>query len=88
MLGALDQLKGVEIRIDNDIAKISIVGIGMSSHTGVAKTMFTTLAENKINIQAITTSEIKISVLIDEKFTELAVRALHSAFDLDQKNVG
>ncbi|MDY0028473.1 MAG: aspartate kinase [Pseudobdellovibrionaceae bacterium] len=88
VLESLEPLKQSEIRINNDIAKISIIGIGMSSHTGVAKTMFTTLAENKINIQAITTSEIKISVLIDEKFTELAVRALHSAFDLDQKNVG
>lgn len=79
-----DALKNSEIRIVNDIAKISIVGIGMSSHTGVASTMFTTLAENKINIQAITTSEIKVSVLIDEKFTELAVRSLHTAFGLDQ----
>lgn len=77
-------LKGTEIRIAQNIAKISIVGIGMISHSGVAQTMFTALAENNINIQAITTSEIKISVLIDEKFTELAVRTLHTAFGLDQ----
>ncbi|HOO49781.1 MAG TPA: aspartate kinase [Alphaproteobacteria bacterium] len=88
VLESLEPLKGTQIRVSNDIAKISIVGIGMSSHTGVAQTMFTTLAENKINILAITTSEIKVSVLIDEKFTELAVRELHKAFDLDQKNVG
>ena len=85
LLEKLDFLADTEIRIVNNIAKISIIGIWMSSHTSVAKTMFTTLAENKINIQAITTSEIKVSVLIDEKFTELAVRALHSAFGLDQK---
>ncbi|HRK98508.1 MAG TPA: aspartate kinase [Alphaproteobacteria bacterium] len=85
LLEKLDFLADTEIRIVNNIAKISIIGIGMSSHTSVAKTMFTTLAENKINIQAITTSEIKVSVLIDEKFTELAVRALHSAFGLDQE---
>ncbi len=85
LLEDLDFLKNTEIRIANDIAKVSIIGIGMSSHTGVAQTMFTTLAENKINIQAITTSEIKVSVLIDEKFTELAVRSLHTAFGLDQQ---
>lgn len=84
LLQSHEALKNTEIRIANDIAKVSIIGIGMSSHTGVAQTMFTTLAENKINIQAITTSEIKVSVLIDEKFTELAVRSLHTAFGLDQ----
>ncbi len=83
VLETLPDLKGVEIRIATDITKISVIGIGMSSHTGVAKTMFTTLAERGINIHAITTSEIKISVLISEEYTELAVRALHTAFGLD-----
>ncbi|MBG1233544.1 aspartate kinase [Aestuariivirga litoralis] len=67
-----------------DVAKVSIVGIGMRSHSGVAALMFKTLAEKGINIQAITTSEIKISVLIDEAYTELAVRALHTAYGLDK----
>jgi aspartate kinase len=83
-LDHLPELKIVEMRVDKDISKVSIVGIGMSSHTGVARTMFTTLAERGINIQAITTSEIKISVLIAEEYTELAVRALHTAFGLDK----
>ncbi|HLL10740.1 MAG TPA: aspartate kinase [Rubrivivax sp.] len=69
---------------DAKICKVSIVGIGMRSHVGVASTMFRTLAEESINIQMITTSEIKTSVVIDEKYMELAVRALHKAFDLDQ----
>ena len=68
---------------DNDIAKISIVGVGMRSHAGVATKMFESLSEEGINIQMISTSEIKISVVIDEKYLELAVRTLHSAFDLD-----
>lgn len=67
----------------NSICKVSLVGVGMRSHAGVASTMFNTLAEENINIQAITTSEIKISVMIEEKYLELAVRALHKAFDLD-----
>lgn len=82
----LEPLKGATLRMTTDVAKVSIVGIGMSSHTGVAQTMFTILAENKINIQAITTSEIKVSVLIDEKYTELAVRELHKAFGLEQEH--
>jgi aspartate kinase len=69
---------------DPKICKVSIVGIGMRSHVGVASTMFRTLAEEGINIQMITTSEIKTSVVIDEKYMELAVRALHKAFDLEQ----
>ena len=69
---------------DTKICKVSIVGIGMRSHVGVASTMFRTLSEEGINIQMITTSEIKTSVVIDEKYMELAVRALHKAFDLDQ----
>jgi len=75
---------GVREIISNDaIAKISIVGVGMRSHAGVASTMFTTLAKEGINIQMITTSEIKITVIISEKYLELAVRSLHSAFGLD-----
>jgi aspartate kinase len=66
------------------IAKVSAVGVGMRSHAGIASTMFRTLAEEGINIEMISTSEIKISVVIDEKYMELAVRALHKAFNLDQ----
>jgi aspartate kinase len=72
-----------EISTDMDVAKVSVVGVGMRSHAGVAGTMFKTLAERGINIQAITTSEIKVSVLIAAEYTELAVRALHGAYDLD-----
>jgi aspartate kinase len=72
---------------DTKICKVSIVGIGMRSHVGVASTMFRTLSEEGINIQMITTSEIKTSVVIDEKYMELAVRALHKAFDLDESTV-
>mgnify|MGYP000736402695 FL=1 len=68
---------------DNDIAKVSIVGVGMRSHAGVATKMFEVLSREGINIQMISTSEIKISVVIDERYLELAVRTLHSAFDLD-----
>ena len=69
---------------DTKICKVSIVGIGMRSHVGIASKMFRTLSEEGINIQMISTSEIKTSVVIDEKYMELAVRALHKAFDLDQ----
>ncbi len=72
-----------EIAAADDVAKVSIVGIGMRSHAGVAARMFRTLAEKGINIKAITTSEIKVSVLIDEAYLELAIRALHSAYGLD-----
>jgi aspartate kinase len=68
---------------DRDVAKISVVGVGMRSHAGIANTMFRTLAERSINIQVISTSEIKVSVLIAEDYTELAVRALHTAYGLD-----
>jgi len=68
---------------DTRVAKISIVGVGMRSHAGVASTMFQTLGDRGINIQAITTSEIKVSVLIEEDYTELAVRVLHTAYGLD-----
>jgi aspartate kinase len=68
---------------DKKVAKVSIVGVGMRSHAGIAVIMFKTLAEKGINIQVISTSEIKVSVLIDESYTELAVRALHTAYGLD-----
>jgi aspartate kinase len=67
-----------------DVAKISVIGIGMRSHAGVAAQAFRALAERAINIRAITTSEIKFSLLIDAAFTELAVRTLHSLYGLDQ----
>lgn len=73
------------VTTDDGIAKVSIVGVGMRSHAGVASTMFKALAEENINILMITTSEIKISVIIDERYLELAVRSLHSAFGLDAK---
>jgi len=72
-----------EVVTDENVAKVSIVGIGMRSHAGVAALMFKTLAEENINIQMISTSEIKTSVLIQDKYMELAVRALHKAFDLE-----
>jgi len=70
---------------DPKICKVSIVGIGMRSHVGIASTMFRCLSEESINIQMITTSEIKTSVVIDEKYMELAVRALHKAFGLEEE---
>ncbi len=82
------ELNAREVRVDSRIAKVSIVGVGMRSHAGVASTMFRALSEMGINIQMITTSEIKISVIIEEKFMELAVRALHTAFELDQAPAG
>jgi len=72
---------------DTKVAKISVVGVGMRSHAGVASTMFKALADRGINIQAITTSEIKVSVLIEEDYTELAVRVLHTAYGLDAEEV-
>jgi aspartate kinase len=76
----------VELVHDTRVAKISVVGVGMRSHAGVASLMFTTLGERGINIQAITTSEIKVSVLIEEDYTELAVRVLHTAYGLDAED--
>ena len=73
-----------EVTIDDDVAKVSVVGVGMRSHAGVAQTMFKALADKGVNIQVISTSEIKISVLIEAAYTELAVRALHQAYGLDQ----
>ena len=80
----LPKLGAQEVVGDTKICKVSIVGIGMRSHVGIASKMFRALAEDGINIQMISTSEIKTSVVIDEKYMELAVRALHKAFDLDQ----
>ena len=75
----VDQIKRAEV------AKVSVVGIGMRSHTGVAAKMFQVLSNEGVNIKVITTSEIKISVLIDRKYMELAVQALHDAFELDKR---
>ncbi len=92
---ALDILQGVaqelgarEVSGDNKIVKISLVGVGMRSHAGIASTMFETLANEGINIRMISTSEIKVSVVVDEKYLELGVRALHTAFGLDQEPEG
>jgi aspartate kinase len=76
-------LRYQEMLVDDEVAKISVVGIGMRSHSGVAQKMFSALAAEGINIKVITTSEIKVSVLIDRKYMELAVQALHKTFDLD-----
>ena len=84
VLRSQDIFKDIEIRTDPDVTKVSVVGIGMRSHAGVAQTMFTALAEKGINIQVISTSEIKISVLIAKEYLELAVRALHNAYGLDK----
>jgi aspartate kinase len=78
------QLGARKVTGDNSIVKVSIVGVGMRSHAGIASTMFKTLAAEGINIRMISTSEIKISVVVDEKYMELAVRALHTAFELDK----
>ncbi|MEQ6341189.1 MAG: aspartate kinase [Gammaproteobacteria bacterium] len=80
-----DELAAREVTGDNKIVKISLVGVGMRSHAGIASTMFKTLATEGINIRMISTSEIKISVVVDEKYLELGVRALHAAFHLDDK---
>ena len=76
------EIKAEEILVDDKVAKLSLVGVGMRSHAGIASRMFETLANESINIQLITTSEIKISIVIEEKYLELAVRALHTAFEL------
>lgn len=86
---ALDEIKGKDLNfadldIDLDVAKVSVVGIGMRSQSGVAAKMFKVLSDEGVNIKVITTSEIKISVLIDRKYMELAVQSLHDAFDLDK----
>lgn len=83
LAGARQSVGYAEVTADPDVVKISVVGVGMKSHAGVANTMFRTLAEKAINIQVISTSEIKVSVLIGAEYTELALRALHSAYGLD-----
>jgi aspartate kinase len=80
-------VKAKGVKVDTDIAKISVVGVGMRTHAGVAAKMFEVLAQEGINIEMISTSEIKISVVIDAKYTELAVRVLHDAFIGKQENV-
>ncbi len=79
-----EELGAKEVKTDAKIVKVSLVGVGMRSHAGIASKMFKILAEEGINIQLITTSEIKISVVVDEKYLELAVRALHSGFELEK----
>jgi aspartate kinase len=79
-----DEIGFTAVEVNDDVAKVSVIGVGMRSHAGVAKTMFGALAEKGVNIQVISTSEIKISVLIEAAYTELAVRALHAAYGLDQ----
>ncbi|MBM3559343.1 MAG: aspartate kinase [Alphaproteobacteria bacterium] len=81
--GIRDEVGFKDVRPDSHVAKVSVIGVGMRSHAGVAQRMFSVLGERGINIQVISTSEIKISVLIAEEFTELALRALHSAYGLD-----
>lgn len=78
-----DSISFESVITDDAVVKVSVIGVGMRSHVGVAKTMFEALAEKGINIQVISTSEIKVSVLISEEYTELALRSLHTAFDLD-----
>jgi aspartate kinase len=83
LAAAAAAIGSTEIIVDSNVAKISVVGVGMRSHVGVANTMFRTLADKSINIQVISTSEIKVSVLVGAEYTELAVRALHTAYGLD-----
>ncbi len=79
-----EKMNAREVKGDDTVAKVSIIGVGMRSHTGVARKMFEVLAKENINIQMITTSEIKVTVVLDEKYVELAVRSLHQAFELEQ----
>ena len=85
ILNEADNIDFKKLITDMNVAKISVIGVGMRSHSGVAATMFETLADRGINIQVISTSEIKISVLIEAAYTELAVRSLHTAYGLDSK---
>jgi aspartate kinase len=80
-----EQIGYADLKYDPNVVKVSVIGVGMRSHAGIASRMFRTLAEKGINIQVISTSEIKVSVLIDEAYTELAVRALHAAYGLDAR---
>ena len=83
-----NDLKAKEVTLDKRVCKVSLVGVGMRSHAGIASKMFKALADENINIEIITTSEIKISVVIEEKYLELAVRALHSVFELADSTIG
>jgi len=84
LLGAMrDEMGADNVKGDDTVAKVSIIGVGMRSHAGVARKMFDVLSQEGINIQMITTSEIKVTVVLEEKYVELAVRALHKAFDLE-----
>ena len=82
-----EEIGAESVNGDTKIAKVSIVGVGMRNHSGIATTMFHILSRENINIMMISTSEIKISCVIEEKYTELAVRALHDAFELDKANL-
>jgi aspartate kinase len=82
-----DEIGAPEVSGAENIAKISIVGVGMRNHSGIATTMFHVLAKEGINIMMISTSEIKVSCVIEEKYTELAIRSLHDAFELDKKDI-
>ena len=79
-----EHIKASDIHGDTRVCKVSLVGIGMRSHAGIASKMFRTLSEEGINIQMISTSEIKIAVVVDEKYMELAVRVLHRVFELEK----
>jgi aspartate kinase len=81
---AAKKLDGDEVLGDDRVAKISVVGVGMRSHAGIATRLFETLAREGINVRMVSTSEIKISVMVDEKYLELGVRVLHEAFELGQ----
>jgi len=83
--GISEEMKARDVKGDNKVAKVSIIGVGMRSHSGVARKMFETLADNSINIQMITTSEIKITVVIEEQHVDAAVQSLHTAFGLDDE---
>jgi len=85
LMAKKDVLEFTDLVSDSKVVKISVIGVGMRSHAGVAKRMFETLAEKGINIQVISTSEIKVSVLLSEEYTELAIRALHTAYGLDSE---
>jgi aspartate kinase len=80
------EIEADDVLGDVNIAKVSVVGVGMKNHSGVASKMFSTLAKENINIMMISTSEIRISCIIEEKYTELAVRVLHTAFGLDKED--
>ncbi|MCA1946294.1 MAG: ACT domain-containing protein, partial [Desulfovibrio sp.] len=79
-----EELQAREITYNTQVSKVSVIGVGMRNHSGVASTMFKSLAAENINIHLISTSEIKITCLIDDKYTELAVRTLHDAFGLEK----